>query len=342
MKILVTGGAGFIGSNLLRRLLRLHREDRVVNLDLLTYAGNLENLSDLEGDPRYEFCRGDIADRALVDRLIADGVDAVVNCAAQTHVDRSIDDPEAFARTNVLGTSTLLDAARRHRVKRFVQVSTDEVYGSLGATGLFDEHSSLSPSSPYSASKAGADLLVLSYWTTYGLPALVTRCSNNFGPYQFPEKVIPLFVTNAMQDLPLPLYGDGLNVRDWIHVEDHCAAVDLCLRQGRPGEVYNIGAGCERTNRQLTEAILAHLGKPISLIRLVADRPGHDRRYAIDAGKIRRELGWAPQRDFDVALAETITWYAEHREWWEHIKSGAYRRYYESMYGERLRRAKAL
>jgi dTDP-glucose 4,6-dehydratase len=342
MRILVTGGAGFIGSNLVRFLLGRHPEDSILVLDLLTYAGNLENLGDLEGHPRYRFAYGDIAERATVDALLDDGFDAVVNCAAQTHVDRSIDEPDAFAHTNVMGTMTLLEGARRHGVGRFVQVSTDEVYGSLGPMGLFREDSALLPSSPYSASKAGADLLALSYFTTYDFPAMVTRCSNNYGPYQFPEKVIPLFVTNALQDLPLPLYGDGLNVRDWIHVEDHCEAIDLVLRRGRAGEVYNVGASCERTNRELAELILDELGKPRSLLRLVADRPGHDRRYAIDAGKIRRELGWSPRQEFRTGLRETIAWYRDHGDWWQRIKSGEYRRYYESLYGDRLRGARSL
>lgn len=340
MRILVTGGAGFIGSNLIRRLLRAAGAVEVVNLDLLTYAGNLENLRAVERHPGYRFVRGDIADAATVDEICAGGIDAIVNCAAQTHVDRSIDDPASFARTNVLGTLTLLEAARRHEVGRFVQVSTDEVYGSLGAEGFFCETSPLQPSSPYSASKAGGDLLALSYWTTYGLPVVVTRCSNNYGPFQFPEKIIPLFVTNALQDLPLPLYGDGLNVRDWIHVEDHCSAVEAALSKGEPGAVYNVGASCERTNRELTETILSHLGKPKSLIRMVTDRLGHDRRYAIDSSKAQAELGWAPAIPFEDGLRQTIGWYCENRDWWERIKSGAYRNYYESMYGERLRSAK--
>jgi dTDP-glucose 4,6-dehydratase len=339
MRILVTGGAGFIGANYIRYLLAEHPDDDVVNLDVLTYAGNLENLAGLEGDPRYRFVRGDIAERELVSSLLADGVEAVVNFAAESHVDRSIDDPDAFLHTNVAGTLALLDCARRAGVQRFVQVSTDEVYGSLGPTGLFSEQSPLEPSSPYAASKAAADLLALSFRTTYGLPVLVTRCSNNFGPYQFPEKVIPLFVTNLLDDQPVPLYGDGLNVRDWIHVEDHCAAVDLVLRRGRPGEVYNIGARSERNNRELTELILAELGKPTTLIRYVTDRLGHDRRYAMDPSKIEGELGWRPRREFAAALRATVAWYRDNRGWWQHIKSGAYRDYYERMYGERLRRS---
>lgn len=339
MKILVTGGAGFIGANFVRLLLAEHPADDVVNLDLLTYAGNLENLQGLENHPRYRFVRGDIADRELVTDLLVDGVDAIVNFAAESHVDRSIDDPDAFLHTNVAGTLALLECARRASVQRFVQVSTDEVYGSLGPTGSFSEASPLQPSSPYAASKAAADLLALSFRTTFGLPVIVTRCSNNFGPYQFPEKVIPLFVTNLLDDQPVPLYGDGLNVRDWIYVEDHCAAIDLALRHGQPGEVYNIGARSERTNRELTTLILAQLGKSDHLIRYVTDRLGHDRRYAIDPTKIERELGWRPRHGFAPALQATVAWYREHRPWWEHIKSGTYTHYYERMYGERLRRS---
>jgi dTDP-glucose 4,6-dehydratase len=340
VKILVTGGAGFIGSNFIRYLLQHHPQDDVVNFDALTYAGNLENLADVAAHPRYRFVRGDVADRVLVDTVMRD-VTAVINFAAETHVDRSIDDAEAFLHTNVTGTVVLLDAARRRGVWRFLQVSTDEVYGSLGPTGHFTESSPLCPSSPYSASKAAADLLALSYWTTYQLPVMVTRCSNNFGPYQFPEKVIPLFVTNALEDQALPLYGDGLNVREWIHVEDHCAALDQVMRRGQPGDVYNIGAGNELSNRALSERILHGLGKPLTLIRYVTDRPGHDRRYAIDASKIRRELGWQPIWEFEAALRQTIAWYRDHPEWWQHVKSGDYRKYYEHLYGARLRAAGA-
>jgi len=338
VKILVTGGAGFIGANFIRHLLQQHPYDDIVNLDALTYAGNLENLADVAAHPRYRFVRGDIADAAAVDALMRD-VAVVVNFAAETHVDRSIDDAAAFLHTNVNGTAVLLDAARRHGVERFVQISTDEVYGSLGPTGAFTESSPLCPSSPYSASKAAGDLLALSFWTTHRLPVVVTRCSNNFGPYQFPEKVIPLFVTNALEDQPLPLYGDGLNVREWIHVEDHCVAVDQVTRHGRPGEVYNIGTGSELTNRALSERILHELGKPVTLIRYVTDRPGHDRRYAIDAGKIRRALGWQSRVRFDDALQATIAWYRDHAEWWRRVKSGEYQHYYERVYGARLRAA---
>jgi dTDP-glucose 4,6-dehydratase len=340
MRILVTGGAGFIGSNFIRYVLARSTRDEVINLDALTYAGNLENLADLSEHPRYRFVRGYIGDGALVDTLMPE-VSAVINFAAESHVDRSIDAPAAFLRTNVNGTAVLLDAARRAGVERFVQVSTDEVYGSLGPEGRFTESSPLRPSSPYAASKAAADLLALSFWTTYGMPVIVTRCSNNFGPYQFPEKVIPLFVTNALADEPVPLYGDGLNVRDWIYVEDHCAALDAVLRRGRPGEVYNIGAGNERTNVQLTEFILRELGKPLSLICYVTDRLGHDRRYALDASKLCEELDWRPAHHFDGALRATIAWYRENDSWWRHVKSGEYRAYYERMYGDRFRSARA-
>jgi len=338
VKILVTGGAGFIGSNFIRYVLHRHPSDEVINLDALTYAGNLENLADIADHPRYQFIRGDITDRAVVDDAMRE-VSAVVNFAAESHVDRSIDSPAAFLHTNVSGTLVLLEAARRVGVQCLLLVSTDEVYGSLGPSGHFDESSPLRPSSPYAASKAAADLLALSFWTTYGLPVVITRCSNNFGPYQFPEKVIPLFVTNALTDQPLPLYGDGLNVRDWIHVDDHCAGLDLVLRRGRPGEVYNVGAANERTNRQLTELILRALGKPLALIRYVTDRLGHDRRYALDATKLQRELGWQPTRPFEDALQQTIAWYRDNPAWWQRVKSGDYRNYYERMYGSRLRTA---
>lgn len=333
MNILVTGGAGFIGANFVRRLLA-RGEDRVVNLDLLTYAGNLENLAGLEAHPRYRFVRGDVGDRGLADSLLAaQKIDAVVNFAAESHVDRSLEAPRTFLETNVLGTQTLLDAARAAGVGRFVQVSTDEVYGSLGAEGRFTETSPLAPNSPYAASKAAADLVCRAYHKTFGLPVMVTRCSNNYGPYQFPEKLIPLMIANALEDRPLPVYGDGLNVRDWLHVEDHCAAVELVLREGRPGEVYNVGGENEWPNLEIVKLLLRLLGKPESLIRFVPDRPGHDRRYAIDAGKLRRELGWAPALPFADGIAATVAWYREHRPWWEQIRSGAYREYYDRMYG---------
>jgi dTDP-glucose 4,6-dehydratase len=338
VKILVTGGAGFIGSNFIRYVLARHAADEVVNLDALKYAGNLETLADIADDPRYRFVHGDITD-ADITREAMQGAATVINFAAESHVDRSIEDPEAFLRTNVTGTLVLLQAARRVGVQRFIQISTDEVYGSLGGSGRFDESSPLRPSSPYAASKAAADLLALSFSTTYGVPVVVTRCSNNFGPYQFPEKVIPLFVTNALMDHPLPLYGDGMNVRDWIYVEDHCAALDLVLRGGRSGEVYNIGASNERTNLELTELILGVLDKPLSLIRYISDRPGHDRRYALDATKMRAEFSWRPMHTFDDALQRTVLWYRDNPTWWQRVKSGDYRTYYQRMYGERLRAA---
>ena len=341
MKLLVTGGAGFIGANFVQHVLATHADDRIVTLDLLTYAGNLANLDAVLTNPRHRFVRGDVADADAVESAIGDGVDAIVNFAAESHVDRSIADAGSFLRTNVAGTQVLVDVARRRGIGRFLQVSTDEVYGSLGPTGAFTEETPLAPNSPYAASKAAADLLVRAAHHTHGFPAVVTRCSNNYGPYQFPEKLIPLFVTNALADQPLPLYGDGRQVRDWIHVEDHCRGVDLVLRQGRVGEVYNLGGGNERENVEIAHAILDALGKPRSLIRHVTDRLGHDRRYAIDHRKIERELGWKPKRDFAAGLRETIEWYRSHRSWWEAVKSGAYLDYYERMYGERLREAGA-
>jgi dTDP-glucose 4,6-dehydratase len=340
MKLLVTGGAGFIGANYVQQVLATHPDDEIVTLDLLTYAGNLANLEPVLENPRHRFVRGDIADASVVASAIGDGVDAIVNFAAESHVDRSIADAGAFLATNVAGTQVLLDAARKHGVTRFLQVSTDEVYGSLGPTGLFREDTPIQPNSPYAASKASADLLVRAAHHTHGLPVVVTRCSNNYGPYQFPEKLIPLFVTNALADQPLPLYGDGRQVRDWIHVEDHCRGVDLVLRKGRVGEVYNLGGGNERENIAIAALILEALGKPPSLVRHVTDRLGHDRRYAIDATKIERELGWKPQREFASGLRDTIEWYRAHRPWWEAIKSGAYLDYYERMYGDRLRERK--
>jgi len=334
MRVLVTGGAGFIGSNFIRYLLGRYSY-RVINLDLLTYAGNLDNLTDVRDNPGYTFVRGDIADRQCLDNIFSQGVDALVNFAAETHVDRSIADAGIFVRTNVTGVQELLEAARRNNIQRFLQVSTDEVYGSLGESGYFTEETSLNPGSPYSASKAAADLLTLAYHRTYGIPVSITRCSNNYGPYQFPEKLIPLMVTNALEDKPLPLYGDGLHVRDWLHVLDHCRALDLVLHQGRPGEVYNIGGNNERANIDIIRLILAELGKPESLITYVTDRPGHDRRYAIDATKIKEELGWRPECPFEQGLKDTVAWYCANREWWLKIKSGEYREYYEKMYAAR-------
>jgi dTDP-glucose 4,6-dehydratase len=332
-RILITGGCGFIGSNFLRFELESYPELEVWNVDQLTYAGNPENLADLAGNPRYRFIHGDIADREQVNRGIGEGVDAIVNFAAESHVDRSIHDSTPFVRTNVLGTQVLLDAAKGAGVGRYVQISTDEVYGSLGPTGLFTETTPLAPNSPYSASKAAADMMVRSYFHTFGFPAVITRCSNNYGPYQFPEKLIPLFITNALTDQPLPVYGDGMQVRDWIHVLDHCRAIDAVLRRGRVGEVYNIGGRCEKPNIEITRTILRLIGKPDTLIRHVTDRPGHDRRYAIDCSKIERELGWRSQVSFERGLADTIQWYREHSDWVARVRSGAYRQYYRRQYG---------
>jgi dTDP-glucose 4,6-dehydratase len=333
--ILVTGGCGFIGSNFVRYALDADPAVRVVNFDLLTYAGNPANLADLAGHPRYRFVRGDVADRDAVRRVVGEGVEAVLHFAAESHVDRSIHDTGPFVRTNILGTQVLLDAAREFGVPRYVQVSTDECYGSLGPTGAFTEETPLAPNSPYAASKGAADLLVRSYVHTFGLPALITRCSNNYGPYQFPEKLIPLFITNLVRDEPVPVYGDGQNVRDWVHVRDHCAAVYRVWRDGRPGEVYNIGGRCERTNLELTHALLDAVGKPRSLIRFVKDRPGHDRRYAIDCTKIERELGWRPSIPFEQGLRDTVRWYREHEDWVAQIRTGEYLTYYERQYGQR-------
>lgn len=337
MNVLVTGGCGFIGSNLVRYLRRNRPDWTVVNLDKLTYAGNLENLKELEGDPKHVFVRGDIGNRELVDHLIRQHrVDAIMHLAAESHVDRSILGPEAFIVTNVLGTNVLLEAARHAKLSRFLMVSTDEVYGSLGPTGLFTETTPLDPSSPYSSSKASADLITLAYEHTFGLDVVVTRCSNNYGPFQFPEKLIPLMIANALADKPLPVYGDGKNVRDWLQVEDHCAALTLALEKGQKGGVYNIGGNSERENIQIVKAILAALGKPESLIKYVTDRPGHDKRYAIDASKIRKELGWTPAHTFEKGLAETVQWYLDHRPWWERVMSGAYKSYFDSQYAHRL------
>ena len=333
--LLVTGGCGFIGSNFIRLVLDEEPETSIVNLDVLTYAGNPENLADLEDNPRYRFQQGDICDRECVDSLLAEGVDAVVNFAAESHVDRSILDSSPFIQTNIVGTQTLLDASRAAEVPRYVQVSTDEVYGSLGDTGFFTETTPLDPSSPYSASKTAADLLVQAAHRTFGFPAVTTRCSNNYGPYQFPEKLIPLFIANASQDKQLPVYGKGDNVRDWIHVVDHCRGILAALRKGKEGEVYNFGGRCELQNIDLTKKLLEALGKPESLIKYVADRPGHDHRYAIDCSKAERELGWTPQVDFETGLKETIAWYRENAKWVERVTSGEYRKYYAEQYGKR-------
>jgi len=332
MKLLVTGGSGFIGSNFIRTVLTTHPDDSVVNLDKLTYAGNPANLADVERDPRYAFVHGDIGDATLV-RDVAHGMDAVVNFAAPSHVDRSILDPDEFLKTNILGVHVLLEAVRELRIPRVLQISTDEVYGSI-ASGAAREDSPLQPSNPYSAAKAGGDLLALAAWRTHGVPVVITRSSNNFGPYQYPEKIVPLFVTNALDDRPLPLYGDGRQVRDWLYVLDNCAAIDLVLRRGRDGEVYNVGGGHEVANGALTREILRLLGKPESLVQAVADRPGHDRRYALDAAKLG-SLGWAPRHPFTSALESTVRWYREHEAWWRPLKSGEFRAFYERQYGRR-------
>ncbi len=337
MKLLVTGGAGFIGSNFIHTLLAEHPEDRIVNFDALTYAGNLENLAGVEKDPRYAFIKGDLTRREDLDAALAgQAVDAVVHFAAESHVDRSLHvGSRAFILTNVLGTQHLLDACRAHKVERFVHVSTDEVYGSLGPVGRFREDSPVQPNNPYAATKAASDFLVRAAVHSHGLDAVITRCSNNFGPYQFPEKLIPLMIANALEDKPLPVYGDGQQVRDWIYVEDHCRGVDAVLRRGKTGEIYNLGGSHDVTNLEVIRRILDLLKKPESLIRFVKDRPGHDRRYAMDASKIGRELGWTPRRGFDEALAQTVAWYLAHRPWWERIRSGEYRNYYAAMYGNR-------
>jgi dTDP-glucose 4,6-dehydratase len=323
MRLLVTGGCGFIGSNFIRYVLEHYQPEMITNLDALTYAGSLESTADFlpEFGDRYEFVRSDIADFERIDEALSNhSYFAVVNFAAESHVDRSIATPENFIRTNIVGASNLLDAARRHGVKRFVQVSTDEVYGSLGETGRFSEQSPINPSSPYSASKAAADLLALAAHKTYGQDVVITRCSNNYGPYQFPEKLLPVAILRALAGESIPVYGDGLNVRDWIHVEDHCAAVFDVLMQGRSGEIYNVGADSERTNLEIVRAILAHLGKSEDLINFVTDRLGHDRRYAIDSTKIRAETGWKPLHNLERGLAETIDWYRQNESWWREIQ----------------------
>ncbi|MFH2011533.1 MAG: dTDP-glucose 4,6-dehydratase [Pseudomonadota bacterium] len=334
MKILVTGGAGFIGSNFIRYIFAKHPHYKIINLDKLTYSGNLENLRDISSISGYKFINGSICDAKLVDGVVKNGVDVIVNFAAESHVDRSIMDASVFINTNVLGTNVLLEAAKKHFVKKFIQISTDEVYGSMGTDGYFTENTPLAPNSPYSASKASADLLVRAFHQTYNLPVIITRSSNNYGPYQFPEKVIPLFITNALTDIPLPLYGDGLNIRDWLYVEDHCRAIDLVIEKGENGEVYNIGGNCEKTNLEITEIILQILGKPEGLIKHVRDRLGHDRRYAIDSTKIHRELGWSPVYTFEEGIKKTTEWYIKNKFWWKKIKSGEYQKYYNKMYGE--------
>ncbi|MCC6189458.1 MAG: dTDP-glucose 4,6-dehydratase [Anaerolineales bacterium] len=333
--ILVTGGAGFIGSNFVRHLLREYPSYHVVAYDKLTYAGNLKNLLEVHDEPRYRFVRGDIADKhSLAQAIREHNIDTIVNFAAESHVDRSILEPDAFIHTDVVGTYVLLEAARQFQLERFHQVSTDEVYGSI-PEGFFKEGDPLEPNSPYSASKAGGELMVRAYHETYGLNTVVTRGSNTFGPYQYPEKVAPLFITNAIDDEPLPLYGDGRQVRDWLYVEDHCSGIDLALHRGAAGEVYNLGGGNERHNIDVTRLILRLLGKPDSLIRPVADRPGHDRRYALDCARLRA-LGWQPAWGFEAAMAETVAWYRQNEWWWRPIKSGEFKAYYQQQYGQRL------
>jgi len=334
MKLLVTGGVGFIGSNFIRHIRQEHPDWEVTNLDKLTYAGNLENLKDIQDQPGYHFVKGDIADRKSVDKLLGQGFDVIVNFAAESHVDRSILDASPFIETNVKGTQVLLEGAKKHGIQRFIQVSTDEVYGSIDS-GRFTEESLLSPNSPYSASKTAADLLCRAYFKTHHLPAIVTRCTNNFGPYQFPEKLIPLAVTNALEDKPVPVYGDGLNIRDWIFVHDHCRALDVVIQKGKPGEIYNIGSGNEKTNLELIRKLLELLDKPQSLIQFVTDRPAHDRRYALDCTRIATELGWKPAYSFEKALSATVDWYLKNESWWRSIKSGEYSRYYKKMYLKR-------
>ncbi|KHO61990.1 dTDP-glucose 4,6-dehydratase [Thermoanaerobacter sp. YS13] len=347
--ILVTGGAGFIGSNFIKYMLSKYKDYKIINLDKLTYAGNLENLKDVEDNPNYTFIKGDICDKELVEEIFSQDIDYVVNFAAESHVDRSIMDPEIFVKTNVLGTVTLLNAAKKaweqgdgfKEGKKFLQISTDEVYGSLGETGYFTEITPLDPHSPYSSSKAAADLIVKTYYDTYKMPVNITRCSNNYGPYQFPEKLIPLMINNCLNKKPLPVYGDGLNVRDWLYVEDHYKAIDLVLHKGRVGEVYNIGGNNEKTNIEIVKLIISYIHDNVdptvdeSLITYVADRKGHDRRYAIDATKIKEELGWYPETKFEDGIKKTIEWYLQNREWLKNVTSGEYQKYYEKMYSNR-------
>ncbi len=334
MKILVTGGAGFIGSNFVRYFLEQNPDDSIINLDKLTYAGNLDNIVDLKGNSRHQFVCGDISDQVLVDQLSAE-TDAIIHFAAETHVDRSIVNPEVFIQTNIYGTLVLLEASKKHCHRRFIHISTDEVYGSC-PEGDFREENILTPSSPYSASKASSDLLVLSYYKTYGLPTIITRCSNNYGPYQFPEKLIPLMISNALEDKALPVYGDGLYIRDWLYVLDHCEAINQVFHRGEVGEIYNVGSENGKTNLDIVQFILNALGKPVSLIQHVKDRPGHDRRYAVNPEKIQKELGWKSVYSLESALEETIHWYCKHTDWWTRVKSGEYRQMYEKIYGVSL------
>lgn len=332
MHILVTGGAGFIGSNFVHHMLGKYSDYHITVIDKMTYAGNLDNLKQVMNDPRFRFVKGDICDAVLVEQLASE-VDAIVNFAAETHVDRSLMEPGSFIQTDVHGAYVLAEAARKVGVKRIIQISTDEVYGSV-ETGSSKETDILKPSSPYSASKAGGEMVMMAYFTTYGLPVMITRGSNNFGPYQYPEKVVPLFITNAIEDQQLPLYGDGLNIRDWIYVLDHCTAIDLVLHEGKPGEIYNVGGGNERTNIDITNGILTTLGKPKSLIKRVADRPGHDRRYSLDCTKLK-SMGWRPRQSFEQDLEQTVRWYVDNAWWWRKLKSGEYQEYYRANYANR-------
>jgi dTDP-glucose 4,6-dehydratase len=329
VKILITGGAGFIGSNFVKYMLDKYPDYKITNLDSLTYCGNLENLSEIKNNPNYKFVKGNITDKDLVFQ-ITDDMDYIINFAAESHVDRSIEDPEIFIKSNIIGTQVLLDAARKNSIKKYLQVSTDEVYGSLGETGYFTETTPLAANSPYSASKAGADLMVRAYNKTFDLPVNITRCSNNYGPYQFPEKLIPLMISNALDNKSLPVYGDGRNIRDWLHVYDHCTAIDLVLHAGKIGEVYNIGGNNEKKNIDIVKLILENLGKDESLIEYVKDRPGHDRRYAIDSSKIQNELGWKPKYTFETGIAETIKWYLKNKKWWENIKKNKHQLHSDS------------
>jgi dTDP-glucose 4,6-dehydratase len=334
MKILVTGGAGFIGANFVRYMLNKYPDYEITNLDLLTYAGNLENLKDLENNPNYQFVKGDILDKELVDKLVAE-VDLIVHFAAESHVDRSILDPEAFLRTNILGTHVLLEAAKNNGNKRFHHVSTDEVFGSLGSNDpAFNEITPYDPRSPYSASKAASDHLVRAYGHTFGLPVTLSNCSNNYGPFQFPEKLIPLFVTNLIEGKKVPLYGDGLNVRDWLHVEDHCEAIDAIIHKGKIGETYCVGGASEKNNKEITYKILELMGKGEESIEFVKDRPGHDKRYAINFSKIKKELDWEPKISFEEGMKMTVEWYKDNESWWKNIRSGEYNKYYDKQYGK--------
>lgn len=341
--VIVTGGAGFIGSNFILYMAKKYPDYTIINLDTLTYAGNLDNLKSIEGNPNYIFVKGDICDSKLIDKLFDQyNPDYIVNFAAESHVDRSITDPQIFLKSNIMGTQVLLDAcknqwkdSKRFLENKYVQVSTDEVYGSLGAEGYFTETTPLSPNSPYSASKASADMFVRAYYETFGLNVNITRCSNNYGPYQFPEKLIPLMISNALEDKDMPVYGDGMNIRDWLYVGDHCKAIEMVMHNGKSGEVYNVGGHNEKANIEIVKLILQELGKPENLIKYVKDRPGHDRRYAIDASKIKTELGWEPTVMFDQGIRLTIKWYLDNLDWRNKIRSGEYKEYYEKMYGDR-------